>query len=160
MREGRTTNAIQLISHGGSLEGRRKEYISQGQYCGGSMFHSIYISQNLGIVNRAAITLLAGGFLHFVEMLFHIFQLSLHPFNLLLLLFLVLVPCHTVGYAVGGSKTDGLVEIIDLALHGSNLIFLRQNLRLPLFGWLFGTFRRSGRLRRPLSAQHRPGSHY
>ena len=76
----------------------------------------------------------ASRFLHFVQILLLIFQLSLHLLYLLLLLGLVLVPFHTVDYAVCRSKLDRCVENANLTLQLSNLILLRQNLRLQVFG--------------------------
>ena len=76
----------------------------------------------------------ASRFLHFLQILLLIFQLSLHLLYLLLLLGLVLVPFHTVGYSVCRSKLDRCVENANLTLQLSNLILLRQNLRLQVFG--------------------------
>src|SRR3984957_4133557 len=79
-------------------------------------------------------------------MLLLIVQLSLHPIGLLLLLPLVLIPSHAIGYTIGGSKTNRVVELLYMPLQRSYLIFLIQNLRLPLFRRLLEFARHRGRM--------------
>src|SRR5271170_491655 len=99
----------------------------------------------LRVVHRTAEALLAGGILHLLQTFLLLFQLSLHPFHLLLLFLLALVPAHAIFNAVGGSEADRLVKFVYLALQSGNLVFLRENLGLDLVGRLFCSARRSRR---------------
>src|SRR5580692_3552115 len=122
MREGRTTNAIPLISHAARFEGSRKDVSQQ--------------ILRLRIVHRAAKALLTGRILHVFQTSLLFFQLSLHPFYALLLFPLALVPAHAIFHTVGWSEADRLVEFIHLALQGGDLVFLRENLGLHVLGRL------------------------
>lgn len=87
---------------------------------------------SLRVVDRVAVALLTGGILHVLQALLLIFQLSPCPFHFLLLFLLSLVPLRAAANAVGWSKLNRIVKLIDLALQGTELILLRLNLRLPL----------------------------
>ena len=60
----------------------------------------------LRIVDRAAVALLASGFLHALQTFFLIFQLGSRAFYILLLLLLAFVPLHTTSDAVAGGKLN------------------------------------------------------
>jgi hypothetical protein len=63
-----------------------------------------------------------------------LFQLRLHAFDLILLLFLAFIPLHAVGNAVCPSIADGLAQAGNFALQRSNRVLQRLNLELPLLG--------------------------
>src|SRR5215469_4731243 len=88
---------------------------------------------SLGVVNRTAVALLAGSFLHVGETLLLFFQLAPRPFHFLLLLQLTFVPFLTT-IAAGAHKMNRVVEFVDCGLQGADPVLLRLNLLLPLRG--------------------------
>ena len=70
----------------------------------------------LGLVNGITKTLFARGFLHFVEPLFLLFQLSLHALHFILFLYLMFIPLHTTADAIAWGKMDRGIQAVDLAL--------------------------------------------
>src|ERR1700734_2159665 len=106
------------------FEGRRKE---------GKRFYCSEVVA-LRIVNRTAVALFARGVLPLLQALLLLFQLSLHPFYLPLLLLLTFVPLRAILNAVARSKMDRLVDLLNLFLQRSNLALLPLNLRRPGLG--------------------------
>ncbi len=78
--------------------------------------------------------MLAGRFLHLFQALLLLGELRLHVFHFILFLFLVFVPLNTVGDAVAAGVVNGVAGTVDFMLQGRDSLFLRLNLRLPLFG--------------------------
>src|SRR5271165_4090862 len=88
----------------------------------------------LRIVDGTAKALLAGGFLHFFELLLLLFQLRLHGLDLILLLFLLFVPLDAVAHAVSADILDRVIQAGDFVLQGGDGALLGLNLGLPLSG--------------------------
>src|ERR1700683_4369426 len=95
---------------------------------------ALFFFCDLGIVDRAAEALFASRFLQVFQALLLLFQLRLHAFDLILLLFLAFIPLHAVGNAVCPSIADGLAQAGNFALQRSNRVLQRLNLELPLLG--------------------------
>src|ERR1700722_15688748 len=123
MGEGRTTRGTQLISHEEAVLGNAKK-----------CWRQTTSQQPLRIVDRTAEALFAGHVLQVFQPLLLLLELALHGFQLLFLLLLVLIPLHAVGNAVATGILDGIGEIGDLALQGTDVVLPRLNLALPILG--------------------------
>src|SRR5580658_8976615 len=81
------------------------------RFSGASAHSSLpYLRSFLRIVDRTAIALFSGLVLQIFQMFLLLFQLRLHGLDLILLLFLALIPLHAVRNAVAARVLNGIVQ--------------------------------------------------
>src|ERR1700722_17769393 len=132
MGEGRTTRGTQLISHSRAvLKNKKSDF-------GKILFSVTDESTYLRISDGGAEALLSSGILQVFQSLLGRLKLSLHGLDLILFLFLALVPLHAIGNAVRSRVLDRCAELVDVLLQVGDRDFCAFDLRLPLFGRALG----------------------